>query len=73
MPTLAAAAPGTRHPSHPTTFLAKISPKPSMTPFTNGRNMLIVSEDTRAHARVRTERVPSKTASVVEALADACS
>lgn len=36
------------------TFLAKISPKPSMTPFTNGRNMLMARDERRANARVLT-------------------
>lgn len=49
IPKFVVSDPGILHPNHPmTTVLAKISPKPNMTPFTNGRNMLIVSDDKSA-------------------------
>jgi len=41
------------HPIHgPITFLAKISPKPNMTPLTNGRNILMANDERSASARV---------------------
>nr|VWO99742.1 RRM domain-containing protein [Ganoderma boninense] len=47
------AVPGTFQPSHVTmTFLAKISPNPSMTPFTNGSSTLIATLESSASARV---------------------
>jgi len=56
------------HPTHSTTtVLAKISPNPSITPFTNGKNMLIDSEETSAQKRVLTGNEPSNTARVAEA------
>ena len=56
------------HPSHPIiTVFAKISPNPSITPFTNGKNMLIDSEETSAQKRVPTGSVSSNTARVAEA------
>jgi hypothetical protein len=35
------------------TVFAKISPKPSITPFTNGKNMLMDNEENKAQMRVR--------------------
>jgi hypothetical protein len=35
------------------TVFAKISPKPSITPFTNGKNMLMDNEENKAQTRVR--------------------
>ena len=65
MPVVVTTDPGTFHPSHPNiTFLAKISPKPSITPLINGSNILIATEDKRALMRVRVDRVESNIASV---------
>ena len=59
------ADPGTFHPNQPImTFLAKISPKPSMTPLTNGMSILIASDENSAFTRVRVDKAESKTASV---------
>ena len=56
------------HPSHPTTTVfAKISPNPSITPFTNGKSMLIDSEETKDQKRVLGGSVLSNTARVIEA------
>lgn len=69
MPAVVATDPGPEgfHPNHPiTTFLAKISPKPSMTPFTNGRSILMASEEKNAVTRVRVDSVGSKIARVAE-------
>lgn len=55
IPVVAAVEPGRDgfQPSHPmTTSFANISPNPSMTPFTNGRSMLIAREEKRAVRRV---------------------
>lgn len=48
----------------PTTFRAKISPNPSMTPFTNGKNMLIAMDDTSATTLVRVDTFESNTVRV---------
>jgi len=59
IPTLVAVEP---QPSHPSIrFLAKISPKPSITPFTKGKKRLIASEDANAISLVRVERDESNT------------
>jgi len=58
--------PGLRcHPSQLiTTFLAKISPKPSMTPFTKGNSRFTAREETKAIDRARLESDESKIAEV---------
>lgn len=57
------------HPSHPTmTVFAKISPKPSITPFTNGKNMLIDNEENKAQTRVRAGSVWSNIERVTDAV-----
>ena len=67
MPMFVTSEPGIFHPNHPmTTVLAKISPKPNMTPFTNGRSMFIASDDRKAETRVRAGRVESKIVSVAD-------
>ncbi|KAM5538521.1 hypothetical protein V8D89_007854 [Ganoderma adspersum] len=59
------ADPGTFQPSHVTmTFFAKISPNPSMTPFTNGSSTLIATLESSASARVFGLSVASNTESV---------
>ena len=56
------------HPSHPTmTVFAKISPNPSITPFTNGKSMLMDNEETKDQKRVLAGSVLSNTARVTEA------
>jgi len=56
------------HPSHPTMkVFAKISPKPSITPFTNGKNMLMDNEENRAQMRVRVGSAWSNIARVTDA------
>lgn len=56
------------HPSHPTmTVFAKISPNPSITPFTNGKSMLMDTEETKDQKRVLAGSVLSNTARVIEA------
>lgn len=65
----AAVDPGTLvpQPNHlRTTFLAKISPNPNMTPFTNGKSKLIARAEANDLTRVEVERVLSKTESVAE-------
>ena len=65
-PTFAATA--GPHPSHPTmTVFAKISPNPSITPFTNGKNILMDSEEKRAQMRLLAGSVGSNTARVADA------
>jgi hypothetical protein len=49
------------------TVFAKISPNPSITPFTNGKSMLMDNEETKDQKRVLTGSVPSNTARVIEA------
>jgi len=57
------------HPSHPTmTVFAKISPKPSITPFTNGKNMLMDNEENKAQIRVRGGSVWSNIERVTDAV-----
>jgi hypothetical protein len=57
------------HPSHPTmTVFAKISPNPSITPFTNGKNILMDNEEHRAQMRVLAGSVGSNTARVADAV-----
>jgi len=57
------------HPNHPTmTVFAKISPNPSITPFTNGKNILMDNEENRAQMRVRAGSVWSNTARVTDAV-----
>jgi len=62
-PAEAAVAPGRDNGLQPkysnTIFLAKISPKPSMTPLTNGRSKLIAKDEKSAVSRVRVEREES--------------
>lgn len=66
-PALAAEEPGPFQPNHSiTTFLANISPKPSITPFTNGRRRLTARDDTKAVTLVRVDKEESKMASVTE-------
>jgi len=48
------------------TLRAKISPKPSITPLTKGRNMLMAMEEMRARVRVLTVRVVSRMRGVTE-------
>lgn len=61
------------HPSHPTmTVFAKISPKPAMTPFTNGKNMLMVNEENKAQMRARAGSVWSNIESVIDAVVAGC-
>ena len=43
-----------------TTFLANISPKPSITPLTKGKRRLTAKDDASARVRVRIEREESK-------------
>jgi len=58
---------GDFQPNQPmTTFFANISPKPSITPFTNGSRRLTASAEKRAATRVRVERLESKMAGVTE-------
>lgn len=45
---------------------AKISPNPSITPFTNGNSMLMANEERRAFIRVRVEREESKIIKVAD-------
>ena len=58
--------PGFRfHPSQSiTTFLAKISPNPSMTPFMKGNSRLTARDEKKAVNRVRFESDESKMAEV---------
>ncbi len=60
----ALAVPGTFQPSQLTRFFAKISPKPSMTPFTKGSSTLIATLDKSASARVFGLKDESNTESV---------
>ena len=46
------------------TFLAKISPNPSMTPFTKGSSKFTAREEKKAVSRVRLESDVSKIAEV---------
>jgi len=56
------------HPSQPTiTVFAKISPNPSITPFTKGKNMLMDNEESNAQKRALAGSEESKTASVADA------
>jgi len=50
------------------TVFAKISPKPSITPFTNGKNMLMDNEENKAQIRVRTGSAGSNIESVTDAV-----
>jgi len=66
-PTFATPDPGNFHPSHPTTtFLAKISPKPSMTPLTNGMRQLMAKADSSAPTLVRVGMLESNIAIVAD-------
>ena len=74
-PVVAATYPGLGavHPSqYITTFLANISPKPSMTPLTKGKSKLMASDEKRAFTRVRVDKDASKIASVAVAGAGWC-
>jgi len=51
------------------TVFAKISPNPSITPFTNGKNILMDNEENRAQMRVRGGSAGSNTARVAAAVA----
>jgi len=66
IPTVATTDPGLRcHPSQSIrTFLAKISPNPSITPFTKGSSKLTAREEKKAVNRVRLESDASKIAKV---------
>lgn len=66
IPTVVATDPGFRfHPSQSITiFLAKISPNPSITPFTKGNNKLTAREEKKAVNRVCLESDESKMAEV---------
>jgi hypothetical protein len=50
------------------TVLAKISPKPSITPFTNGKNMLMDNEENKAQMRVLAGSVWSNIERVTDAV-----
>jgi hypothetical protein len=50
------------------TVFAKISPKPSITPFTNGKNMLMDNEENKAQMRARAGSVWSNIARVTDAV-----
>ena len=50
------------------TVFAKISPNPSITPFTNGKNILMDNEENRAQMRARVGSVGSNTARVTDAV-----
>lgn len=59
--------PGDFHPSQPATiFFANISPKPSMTPLTNGSTMFIPKLEINAPNLVCIDRFESNIASVAE-------
>ena len=61
------------HPNHPTmTVFAKISPKPSITPFTNGKNILMDNEEKKAQIRVRAGSFWSNIARVTDAAVAGC-
>jgi hypothetical protein len=63
-PTLMA---GIFQPNHPvTTWRAKSSPNPSMTPFMKGRTRFMAIEDANASIRVRVDRDESKMDRVTE-------
>jgi hypothetical protein len=51
------------------TVFAKISPNPSITPFTKGKNILMDSEENRAQMRARAGSEGSNTARVTDAVA----
>jgi hypothetical protein len=51
---------------------AKSSPKPSITPFTNGKNMLIDNEENKAQMRERVGSVWSNIARVTDAAVAGC-
>jgi len=66
-PTFATPDPGIFQPNQPnTTFFANISPKPSMTPLTNGNKKLIARLDANAPSLVRAGRFESNIARVAE-------
>lgn len=72
-PSLVSVDPGTFQPNHTiTTFLAKISPNPSITPLINGRNKFIATEDAIAIRRVRVERVASNADKVAKGAVCCC-
>jgi hypothetical protein len=50
------------------TVFAKISPKPSITPFTNGKNMLMDNEENKAQMRVLAGNVWSNIERVTDAV-----
>ena len=54
------------------TVFAKISPKPSITPFTNGKNMLIDNEENKAQMRVLAGNVWSNIDRVTDAVVAGC-
>jgi hypothetical protein len=54
------------HPSQLTIFLANISPKPNITPFTNGSKKLIARAEANAKILVRAGRAVSKIVRVAE-------
>jgi len=55
------------HPNQPTaTFLAKISPNPSITPFIKGRSRFTASDEANAKIRVRVDNDESKTDRVTD-------
>jgi hypothetical protein len=49
------------------TVFAKISPNPSITPFTKGKNILMDNEESNAQKRALAGSEESKTASVADA------
>jgi hypothetical protein len=51
------------------TFLAKISPNPSITPFTKGKAMLMARAEKRASTRVRVDSVESNMVRVADSVA----
>jgi hypothetical protein len=66
MPT-AATVPPVFQPNQPrTTFLANISPNPSITPLTNGNSIFIAREEKKADTRARVGSDGSNMACVAE-------
>jgi hypothetical protein len=67
MPTFVATVPPTFQPNHRRmTFLAKISPNPNMTPFTNGSTKLTARDEKNADTRAPVGRVESNMAWVAD-------
>ena len=67
IPTFAIPLPGNFHPNQPVTiFFANISPKPSITPLTNGSTRFIAKLEIKAPSLVCMDRFESNIASDVE-------